>query len=154
MLYRNIDGSIPPSGHPLFKYYTIDSHFHLDKLIDQLGNTFRELETLSKPTVTLLYAIANFGYPSKWKLIPHLLGMDPRISFTLGVHPHLLYSNNEEFHFPSLVRELEKNPAALTVGEVELDFTTTCCCNIGHNRQTCVRGKIEAQHVFLKKVLG
>ena len=42
---------------------------------------------------------------------------------------------------------------AVAVGEVGLDFTTSCRCSDAHNRQNCVKGKIEAQHIFLEKAL-
>ena len=108
--YVNPDGSRPPTGHPVFKYHVIDGHFHLDELIGRSGKSFKELEALSGSTVNLVHAIANFVYPNKWKLLPKLMGMDSRISFTLGIHPHLLYSNTVDYLFSRLTQEFAKHP--------------------------------------------
>ena len=151
--YVNPDGSMPPSGHPSFKYFIIDGHFHLDELVGRTGQSFKELEAIANPSVNLTHAVANFVYPAKWKDLPTLVAMDSRISFSLGVHPHLLYANNVEHLFSKLTQEFAKYPQAVAVGEVGLDFTTSCRCKTAHNRQECVRGKIQGQHVFLAEAL-
>lgn len=151
--YSNPDGSSPPVGHPVLKMGVIDAHFHLDEIMDRTSKSLLTLELEAKSTVNLVHAVANFVYPRKWGLLAKLVGADSRVSFTLGVHPHLLFKDTVDFMFSKLVRELEKHPEAVAVGEVGLDFTTTCRCAGAHNRKDCVKGKIEAQRVFLAKAI-
>ena len=151
--YSNPDGSSPPSGHPVFKLHIMDAHFHLDQLIGNNSKTFKELEEQANSEITLIHAVTNFVFPGKWGQISKLIGTDSKFSFTLGVHPHLLYKNNHEYMFTKLKHQLETYPEAVAIGEIGLDFTTTCRCSSAHNRQDCVKGKIEAQYKFLEKSL-
>lgn len=152
--YSNPDGTSPPAGHPVLKLGYMDGHFHLDELVVRSQKSFRELEIFASPTFRLIHAVANFVYPSKWGLIPELMGVDSRIKFSLGVHPHLLLSHNVESMYRRLCDMFTRYPSAVAVGEVGLDFTTSCRCKpCHHDRSACKRSKIEAQHIFLEKVL-
>lgn len=150
--YVNPDGSSPQLDHPILSYSVIDSHFHLEMLVDRSRKSFRELE-VSHSTVNLVHAIANFVYPSKWSKIPGLMATDSRLRLSLGVHPHLIQLNNVEIMFNRLQNELRKHPSAVAVGEVGLDFTTQCKCGVRHDKSACKSRKIQAQHIFLDKVL-
>ena len=78
------------------------------------------------------------------------MGTDPKLKFTLGVHPHLITLENCESLFQKLVGKPEEFPEALGIDEVGLDHTTTCRCNKMHDKARCIESKKEAQRQFLR----
>jgi Tat protein secretion system quality control protein TatD with DNase activity len=152
MSYRNADNTPPSSGYLQFKIDIIDCHFHLDELVGRTGKSLEELESEVTSNSNLVHAIANFVYPGKWKLIDRI-NFGARISFSLGVHPHLLLPSNVHQMFARLEKQFERYPQAIAIGEVGLDFTTTCRCGAAHNKKLCVEGKIQAQYQFLEMSL-
>lgn len=90
--YVQLDGSLPPEGHPRLNVGIIDSHFHLDGFSIQYLTTLSDLErsTDSPLPVRLFYAIQNFVFPTRWPKIDRQVVGEPRLRFTLGIHPNAL----------------------------------------------------------------
>ena len=131
----------------------IDSHFHLDELLGRTRRSFRDLESSVDTNYRLLYAIANYVYPTKWKCIREHVLVDPRIKITVGLHPHMVQGTTWRTHMVSLVGLTQSFPQFVGIGEVGLDFTTTCKCRIAHNRQECKTSKIQSQRLFLREAI-
>lgn len=100
--------------------------------------------------ISLMFGIANYVNPSRWSAIRNQMGVDPKLKFTLGIHPHMITMNNYESQYSKLERKLEACPEALGIGEIGLDHTTTCRCNEKHNKTLCIENKKHAQLLFLR----
>ena len=74
---------------------------------------------------------------------------EPRLRFTLGIHPHVLAKNRPEMEFQKLKRKLEEYPEAIGIGEVGIDHTARCNCSQSHDKDRCRAEKIETQRQFL-----
>ena len=153
--YARLDGSLPPDGHPKLKVGIIDSHFHLDGFSIQYPTTLSVLErsTDSPLPVRLCYAIQNFVFPTRWPRIDTQVTGEPRLRFTLGIHPHVLVKNRPLSEFKKLERLLEDYPEAVGIGEIGIDHTTRCKCSALHNKERCREEKLETQRQFLRLVL-
>ena len=79
----------------------IDSHFHSDGFSHQHSTTLSDLEcSMNIPfSATLCFAIQNFVFPSRWSKIGRQMAGEPRLRFTLGIHPHVLAKNRPEIEF-------------------------------------------------------
>ena len=154
-LYVRLDGSLPPDRHPKLKVGIIDSHFHLDGFLIQYPTTLSVLErsTDSPLPVRLCYAIQNFVFPTRWPKIDIEVTGEPRLRFTLGIHPHVLVKKRPLSEFKKLERLLEDYPEAVGIGEIGIDHTTRCKCSASHNKERCREEKIETQRQFLSLVL-
>ena len=87
-------------------------------------------------------------------MIGKQMANEPKLRFTLGIHPHVLAKNRAESEFHKLKAKLEAYPQAIGIGEIGIDHTTTCRCSTFHNRVTCRKAKIDTtQHRFLLLVL-
>ena len=153
--YVHLDGSLSPDGHPKMKAGIIDSHFHLDGFSIQYPTTLPELESSMKTPipVNLRYGIQNFVFPTRWFKIGRQMAGEPRLRFTLGIHPHVLDKNKPEMEFRKLERKLEEHPEAVGIGETGIDHTTRCKCSAFHNKDRCREEKIETQCQFLRLAL-
>ena len=147
--YANLNGSSPPLRHPRLNMGIIDSHFHMDSLSNDLLTPQQGLKNSMTSEVSLLFGIANYVYPSRWSAIRYHMGADPKLKFTLGIHPHIITMDNYQSQYFKLERKLEACPEALGIGEIGLDHTTTCRCNERHNMALCVEDKKKAQLLFL-----
>ena len=47
-------------------------------------------------SATLRFAIQNFVFPFRWLKIDRQMAGEPRLIFTLGIHPHVLANNRPE----------------------------------------------------------
>ena len=75
----------------LHKFFT-DTHFHLDKLLDELKvNTLKEVQDKHQQDHSLDSAIANYVYPEKWHTIQADMITNPNIMYTIGVHPNRIF---------------------------------------------------------------
>ena len=79
---------------------------------------------------------------------------EPRLRFTLGIHPHVLAKNRPEMEFQKLKRKLEEYPEAIGIGEVGIDHTARCNCSESHDKGRCRAEKIETQRQFLRLALS
>ena len=154
-VYRYVlpNGSDPPRGHSRLKVGIIDSHFHLDIFSFRSTTKLSDLESSATNPLSLKFAIANYVYPSNWSKIGKQVADDPKLRFTLGIHPHLLDKNMAESEFARLKMRLEEYPQAVGIGEIGIDLITTCKCPTYHNRATCRQEKIETQKRFLRLTL-
>ena len=57
-------------------------------------------------SATLRFAIQKFVFPSRWFKIGRQMAGEPRLRFTLGIHPHVLAKNRPEMEFQKLKRKL------------------------------------------------
>ena len=93
--YATLDGcSSLQLGHPMLNMGIIDFHFHMDSLSNQLLTPQQGLKHSMTQKIKLLFAVANYVYPTRWSLIRTQMGIDPKLKFTLGVHPHLITLGN------------------------------------------------------------
>ena len=154
--YIRSDGSSLPYGHPKMTVGIIDSHFHLDGFSHQHSTTLSDLErSMNIPfSATLRFAIQNFVFPSRWFKIGRQMAGEPRLRFTLGIHPHVLAKNRPEMEFQKLKRKLEEYPEAIGIGEVGIDHTARCNCSESHDKGRCRAEKIETQRQFLRLALS
>ena len=78
----------------LHNFFT-DSHFHLDKLLDELKvNTLKEVQDKHQQDHSLDFAIRNYVYPEKWHTIQADIISNPNIMYTIGVHPNRIFYPN------------------------------------------------------------
>ena len=81
-------------------------HFHMDEFSTQHSTTLPDLEPSVKIlfSPTLHFAIHNFVFPSRWFKIGRQMAGEPRLRFTLGIHPHVLAKIRPEMEFQKLKR--------------------------------------------------
>ena len=135
-------------GHPT-SY--IDSHCHIDKVFQSSGfQNFRDFESYCQPCdVALQYCICNFVFPYLWPGLEYL----PMIRGSIGVHPRFVKPHHEDEHVAQ-VNDYLAGGGFVGVGEVGLDYTTSCRCKPPcRDRHKCRNDKIEAQLNFLGKVI-
>ena len=150
--YVNMDGSVATEGHAVFKLAIIDSHFHMDMLS---SDTFTLTEGLDNPNTTpvkLKYGIASYVHVEKWHTINRHLRSNPVLKFTIGVGPHKVLPHLARPLFSMLESRLAQYPDALGIGEVGLDYTTSCGCLTEHDKEDCRDKQIEEQCQFLMLV--
>ena len=133
----------------------IDSHCHLDTIMKAMNfRTFSHLQAnLCSGEPHLQLCISNFVFPSRWFTIKHLLGKSPSVYGTIGVHPHAVIPGKEQEQV-SQVSDHLRGGSFVGVGEVGLDFQSTCKCKPRcSNVTTCIERKKQAQRLFLHGVL-
>ena len=85
----------------------IDSHFHLDIFSFRSTTTLSDLESSMTNSFSLKFGIANYVYPGKWSMINKQMADEPKLRFTLGIHPHVLAKNKAFAEFSKLRAKLE-----------------------------------------------
>ena len=73
---------------------------------------------------------------------------EPRLRFTVGIHPHVLAKNRPLSELKKLERLLEDYPEAVGIGEIGIDHTTRCKCSVPHNKEHYREEKIKTQRHF------
>ena len=93
--YIRLDDSSLPNGHHKMTVGIIDSLFRLDLFSNQHSTTLSDLErSMNIPfSVMLSFAIQNFVFPSRLFKIGRQMVSEPKLRFTLGIHPHVLAKN-------------------------------------------------------------
>lgn len=122
------DGVTPVVPSDMFSQVRLrfgDSHFHIDILLSRTTvSIFGILEAMyGERELQLDVAIANCVFPDHWVCFRERAN-DPRIN-TFGIHPHVTSMEYSTVRLHELLRE----PGCVGLGEVGLDFTTSCCCN-------------------------
>ena len=84
-----------------------------------------------------------------WHLLRDQVRTDPRLRFTLGVHPHMITETEVELLYDQLKGMVEKYPEAVGIGEVGLDLTTKCLHGC-YDKEYCRSQKIQGQLRFLR----
>ena len=141
--YTLANGSIPLGWYPTVKRGIIDSHFYMDKFFGHENRSLSDLEGSKSIPIWIPFAIANYV------LLSDHVRADPRIRFTLGVHPHMVTESQVESLFGQLQRMIDKYPEAVGIGEVGLDLTTECRHGC-YNQEYCRSQKIQGQLRFLR----
>ena len=140
---------------PILRMPITDAHFHLDMLKKSTQlTTFRKIETavtFGTELLPLTCAIANYVYPSSWSQISDV-DEDDRLYFTVGLHPHM---TDHTVSIPFLLDFL-KHPKCVGIGEIGLDYTSTCRCRnhkSRYERERCQKEKHRRQEAFLDSLL-
>ena len=131
----------------------MDGHFHPDQIsMDKLHGVEQTLMELTNiPFLTL--AIANCVYSSSWPKIEEII-QDNWFLYTISIHPHMVQSC--KMSAQDLVNVAKAEPKCVGVGEVGLDYTTSCLCKHHSGRwqkEKCAQEKIQAQKDFLEDLL-
>ena len=90
-------------------------------------------------------------YMDSWCDINRHIHSNPCVRFTLGIHPHRILPNLANSLINKLKIKLSQHPDVLGIGEVGLDYTTSCRCTTNHNYSMgmCRDRKVEEQKQFL-----
>ena len=149
-----IDGSMALKGHPMFKLGIIDSYFHMDRLSGSYLTSTGSLNSTVTDSAQLIYGIANYMYMDLWCDINRHIHPNPCVRFTLGIHPHRILPNLAKSLINKLKIKLSQHPDSLGIGEVGLDYTTSCGCttNYNYSMDMCRDRKVEEQKQFLRLV--
>ena len=84
------DGSVAPSGHPVFKLGIIDSHFQMDRRSSCYLTQTGGLDSTKTNPVRLISGIAYYVYPDSWYSISRHVRLNSSFRYTIGVHLHML----------------------------------------------------------------
>ena len=132
-----------------------DAHFHLDMLrkSTQLPS-LQQIETavtFGTELLPLQVAVTNYVYPSSWSQVLEV-EEDDRLYFTIGLHPHMVeYSVSISYLLSFL-----SHPKCVGVGEIGLDYTSSCRCRDHRSRseqERCKVQKLQRQEDFLASLL-
>ena len=131
----------------------MDGHFHPDQIpMDKLHGVEQTLMELNNiPFLTLV--IANCVYSSSWPKIEEII-QDNRFPYTIGIHPHMVQSC--KMSAQDFVNVTKAEPKCVGVGEIGLNYTTSCLCKHHSGRwqkEKCAQEKIQAQKDFLEDLL-
>ena len=101
----------------------MDGHFHPDQIsMDKLhGVEQTRMELTNIPFLAL--EIANCVYSSSWPKIEEII-QDNRFLYTISIHLHMVQSCNMSAQ--DFVNVTKAEPKCVGVGEVGLDYTTSC----------------------------
>ena len=103
----------------------MDGHFHPDQIsMDKLYGVEQTLMELTNiPFLTLV--IANCVYSSSWPKIEEII-QDNWFLYNIGIHPQMVQSC--KMSAQDFVNVAKAEPKCVGVGEVGLDYTTSCQC--------------------------
>ena len=73
------------------------------------------------------------------------LHSNPSIKFNPCILPHNVLTSLSRSLYNKLKSKLAQHPEAVGIGEVGLDFTTSCHCTVFHNMKTCKARTIDEQ---------
>ena len=112
----------------------VDSHCHLDKIIQTIG--VDRLSILEFNLSPLQFCVSNFVFPTRWKLIKYFKNLR-FIHCTIGVHPHAVIPGEEQKQVTEVAHHL-KGGDFIGVWEVGLEYM----------HRWCLHGPINSYHSF------
>ena len=126
----NINVDVPLAITDSFDF--IDTHFHLDMLIQRLHKptqnllTFRTIQDKISPATknNLLFGIANYVYPYHWQFWKNQVDENKKVKVTFGIHPHVAARGTSNRQQQQLSQYIHNNNQCIAVGETGLNFTT------------------------------
>ncbi len=121
----------------------IDTHFHLDTLLKRTHfQTFADLEAgIDHQGVHLSHLIGNYVFPSSWSLRARQVRGSPHVHCTVGVHPHQVGPSRVGHAHLAQIEDMLSRDDFVAVGEVGLDFTSSCRHRNCPNRRLCQDGR-------------
>lgn len=102
---------------------TVDSHFHLDKLLQRVRKaTLVQVEESVPAQLPISHFVAIYCIPVSWPTLQQhqFHARDDRIHFTYGIHPR--QASRATVAQVSLVAELLWRPRLVALGEIGLDY--------------------------------
>jgi len=118
---------VDPAGSTI---WVVDSHFHLDKLLDHRGRKITTMKACymdlfdhsqEAPTYGVSMAVASYAFPEAWPsaALMRALSRSQDLRICIGVHP----SRARAPYSADLLNELLRCAGVVGVGECGLDYT-------------------------------
>ncbi|CAC5385651.1 tatD [Mytilus coruscus] len=117
----------------------VDSHFHLDQILRRMRlRNFQHLQSVVAPGCSqyFYYGVANYVFPSRWNNWNSDVGFARGVYVSFGIHPHLAAEGVSKRQMDQL-DSLTDSHLCVAIGEVGLDYTTTCICRPCRNPSRC-----------------
>ncbi|CAC5423885.1 tatD [Mytilus coruscus] len=117
----------------------IDSHFHLDQILRRMNlRNSQHLKSVVAPGCSqcFYYGVVNYVFPSRWNNWASDVGFARGVYVSFGIHPHLAAEGISKRQIDQL-DSLTDNHLCVAIGEVGLDYTTTCICRPCRNPRRC-----------------
>ncbi|CAC5420969.1 tatD [Mytilus coruscus] len=122
---RNFDGN-------LFK-----ALFHLDQILRRMRlRNFQHLQSVVAPVCSFYYGVANYIFPSRLNNWDSDVGFACGVYVSFGIHSHLAAEGVSKRQMDQL-DSLTDSHLYVAIGEVGLDYTTTCICRPCRNPSRC-----------------
>lgn len=115
---------------------TVDSHFHLDKLLGRSGKaSLRQLEVELSPSHRVHQLVAIYCFPNSWPSEEAHLSIadDERLFFAYGIHPRQASAASRSQVVQ--VSKLLHRPRVVALGEVGLDYSRQDSCQERQGQQ-------------------
>lgn len=133
----------------------IDSHFHLDQILRRMRlRNFSHLQSVVAPSCAqgFYYGIANGVFPSCCNNWQGDIGYARGVYVSFGIHPHIAAKGITKRQFAH-IDSLTDIPLCVAVGEIGLDFTTTCSCRPCIHPEQCRETATQYQEETLLHML-
>ncbi|CAC5370997.1 tatD [Mytilus coruscus] len=117
----------------------VDSHFHLDQILRRTRlRNLQHLQSVVAPGCSqyFYYGVANYVFPSRWNNWDSDVGFARDVYVSFGIHPFLAAEGVSKRQMDQL-DSLTDSHLCVAIGEVGLDYTTTCICRPCHNPSRC-----------------
>ena len=152
--YRSLDGRylmVPDmESSNTMPMVFVDSHFHLDKMLEDGQDTLQEFENSLENRdsgLILQFGIANCVYPTMWQRAIRYMGQDQRVRFTFGIHPHCARTTRATASHLESKLQLD---GCVGLGEIGLDHTSMCSHGkYCRTRRSCIDQIVRKQILFL-----
>ena len=138
--------------------FAVDSHFHLDRLLRvSRTNNFQDAlaATLGIAPYSLRFAIANYCFPEYWSKFQGsgFDAEDKRVFRSIGFHPSRVDSHAHLEDLHSRMRLMLKDPRAVAVGEIGLDYRPHCSARTKSRQQSIFRSMLQLALELAKPVV-
>lgn len=148
--YEGAD-AVAPIKPPTESFLFIDTHFHLDLVIQRLRfRNFLHMTSVISPSKShgFYYGIANYVFPKNWGHWKEHLGNSKTILVSFGIHPHEAQRAVTTAQMNELENLLNED-RCVAVGEIGIDYTTRCRCSPCRTPRQCIRRiKEEQERIF------